>query len=347
VTAVGLPPAAAGIATPGFVDLQVNGYRGIDALNSDDEAVARLTQALPATGVTAFALTLISAPVASIDRGLARIAAVRRVQRDGTSGAGATLLGAHLEGPFISPAYPGAHPVEHLRPADAGLVDRWLGTGVLVAVTMAPEVPGGADAITAFAAAGVLVSLGHCDATGAEASAAFDLGASALTHGLNAHRPLAAREPGPLGVALTRHDVVVTAIADGVHLDPINLALLHQAAPGRIALVTDGIVAAGLGDGTYRYGPLEVTVADGRATLGSGRLAGSVATMDSSVRTAAAQWGVEQALAAATSVPATLIGRPELGRIAVGQRADIAILDNQLAVDRTLCAGRTVFETPR
>jgi N-acetylglucosamine-6-phosphate deacetylase len=218
---------------------------------------------------------------------------------------------------------------------------------VLVAVTMAPEVPGGADAITAFAAAGVLVSLGHCDATGAEASAAFDLGASALTHGLNAHRPLAAREPGPLGVALTRHDVVVTAIADGVHLDPINLALLHQAAPGRIALVTDGIVAAGLGDGTYRYGPLEVTVADGRATLGSGRLAGSVATMDSSVRTAAAQWGVEQALAAATSVPATLIGRPELGRIAVGQRADIAILDNQLTVGRTLCAGQVVFEAPR
>jgi len=344
VTTVGLPPAAAGIAAPGFVDLQINGYRGIDALTSDDEGVAWLGQVLPATGVTAFALTLISAPVASIDRGLARIAAVRGAQRDGTSGAGAALLGAHLEGPFISPAYPGAHPVEHLRPADAGLVDRWLGTGLLVAVTMAPEVPGGADAITAFAAAGVLVSLGHCDATGAEASAAFDLGASALTHGLNAHRPLSARDPGPLGVALTRPDVVVTVIADGVHVDPVNLALLQQAAPGRIALVTDGIVASGLGDGVYRYGPIEVTVADGRATVGSGRLAGSVATMDSSVRTAAARWGVEQALAAATSVPATLIGRPELGRIAVGQAADIVILDDLLTVDRTLCAGRTVFE---
>lgn len=312
VTAVGLPPGEAGTAAPGFVDLQVNGYRGVDALSSDDAAVAGLRQTLPATGVTAFALTLISAPVADIDRGLARIGALRDAQDDNNAQAGARLLGAHLEGPFISPRYPGAHPVEHLLPARADLVERWLATGALVAVTLAPEVRGGVEAITALTDAGVMVSLGHCDATGAEAAAAFDRGASALTHALNAHRPLLARDPGPLGVALTRSDVVLMVIADGIHLDPVILTLLQQAAPGQIGLVTDSIVASGLGDGIYRFGPLEVTVVDGRATVGSGRLAGSVATMDSSVRTAAVAWGLERALAAATSVPAALIGRPEL-----------------------------------
>ena len=346
VTGVGLPPGAAGIAAPGFVDLQVNGYRGVDALTSDDDDVAALGQMLPATGVTAFALTLISAPVAAIDRGLARIAAVRDAQNHASARAGATLLGAHLEGPFISPAYPGAHPVEHLLPARADLVERWLATGALVAVTLAPEVRGGAEAITAFVDAGLMVSLGHCDATGAQTAAAFDLGASALTHALNAHRPLVARDPGPLGVALTRPDVVLMVIADGIHLDPVILTLLQQAAPGRIALVTDSIVASGMGDGVYRYGPIEVTVVDGRATMGSGRLAGSVATMDSSVHTASAQWGMEQALAGATSIPAGLIGRPELGRLGVGRVADVVVLDDRLTVRRTLCAGHTVYEAP-
>ena len=177
-------------------------------------------------------------------------------------------------------------------------------------------------------------------------AAAFDLGASALTHALNAHRPLVARDPGPLGVALTRSDVVLMVIADGIHVDPVILALLEQAAPGRIALVTDSIVASGMGDGVYRYGPIEVTVVDGRATVGPGRLAGSIATMDSCVRTASAQWGIEQALAGATSIPATLIGRPDLGRLTAGRVADVVILDDRLTVCRTMCAGRTVYGEP-
>ena len=344
VTAVGLPPGKAGIAAPGYVDLQVNGYRGVDALTSDDSSLAGLRQTLPATGVTAFALTLISAPVADIDRGLARIAALRRTQDLADARPGATLLGAHLEGPFLSPKYPGAHAVEHLLHARADLVERWLATGTLVAVTLAPELRGSGEAITALTDAGVMVSLGHCDATGAEAAAAFDRGASALTHAMNAHRPLVARDPGPLGVALTRPDVVLMVIADGIHLDPVVLTLLQQAAPGRIGLITDSIVASGLGDGRYRYGPLDVTVADGRATLADGRLAGSVATMDTAVRTAAVRWGVDRALAAATTVPARLIHRPDLGRIAVGGRADVVILDDDLTVRRTFCGGRSVHE---
>lgn len=347
ITAVGLPPGKAGIAAPGFVDLQVNGYRGVDALSSDDDAVAGLRQALPATGVTAFALTLISAPIADIDRGLARIAAIRQTQNLPDTPTGATLLGAHLEGPFLSPKYPGAHPVEHLLQARPDLVERWLATGTLIAVTLAPELSGSPEAITALTDAGVMVSLGHCDVTGTEAAAAFDRGASALTHAMNAHRPLVARDPGPLGVALTRPDVVLMVIADGIHLDPVVLTLLQQAAPGRIGLITDSIVASGLGDGTYRYGPIDVTVAEGKATTGDGRLAGSVATMDTAVRTAAVRWGVDRALAAATSVPASLVSRPDLGRLAVGATADVVVLDDALVVQRTLCAGRTVHEASR
>lgn len=344
ITAVGLPAGGDGIACPGYIDLQINGFRGTDALTTDVHGVATIASQLPATGVVAFALTLITAEVDDIDRSLAHITDVRAAQREEHLRTGARLLGAHLEGPFLSRAFPGAHPVELLRDADAGLVNHWISTGALVMVTMAPEISGGFDAVDAFSSNGIVVSLGHCDATGLQANAAFDRGARALTHGLNAHRPLSARDPGPLGVALTRADIVTTVIADGVHLDSANLLLLQRAAPGRIALVTDGIVASGLGDGVFQYGPLTVTVAEGRATLPSGRLAGSVATMDSSVRLAAACWGVEAALAAATSVPAELLGRPDLGRLGVGETGDLVILNDRLNVCRTLCAGQTLYE---
>lgn len=337
VSRVGLPPVGTAIAAPGFVDLQVNGFLGFDAQSGVVAAVEGVLDHLPRTGVTACAIAVITAPDNAIEAALHAVREVRTRRADDPQG-GARLLGAHLEGPFLSAAYPGAHPVEHLRAPDADVVARWARSG-LALVTLAPELPGGLPAIRTFVDAGVVVSLGHTDATADVAETAFDMGARALTHAFNAHRPLTAREPGVLGVALARDDVVLTAIADGVHLAPRTLDLLGRSSGGRIALITDAMVASGLGDGDFRFGPLEVSVREQVATVPPGRLAGSVATMDHCVRVAARRWGLEAALAAATSVPGGL-ANGGLGRLAVDGPADVVVLGPELDVRATLIGGR-------
>lgn len=341
VRAVGLPPGARGIACRGLIDLQVNGFAGVDVLSADLAALRAMTRALTRTGVTAFLATVISAPERDSLVALERIAAIRHHPERGA----ARVLGAHVEGPFLSPAFPGAHPLECLRTDAARL--RWLAALPAVAmVTLAPEILDDPTAISDLVAMGRTVSIGHTDASAEQCHRAFDQGASALTHAFNAHRPIRSREAGPLGAAVVRDDVTLTAISDGVHVADDNLRLLDQAARGRIALVTDAMVAAGLGDGSYRYGPLDVTVEGGRARLADGTLAGSVATLDGCVRHAAALWGPEAALAAATTTPAALIGRPDLAMLAEGAAADIVVFDDDLEVEKTLVAGRTAWHRP-
>jgi N-acetylglucosamine-6-phosphate deacetylase len=188
----------------------------------------------------------------------------------------------------------------------------------------------------------VVVSLGHTDATAAQAHAAFDRGVRAVTHVFNAMRPLAHRDPGVVGAALARPDVVVQAIVDGVHLDPDIVRLLWRAAAGRLSLVTDAIAGAGLGDGTYALGEIEIVVADDVVRSEDGMLAGSALTMIEAVRNLVAlDVPLEGALEAATSVPARVLGMPDLGRLVPGGPADIVVLDDALEVVRTLVGGET------
>ena len=337
VDAVGVRPAGrAGLAVPGFVDLQVNGFAGVDFLAAGPSDHLRAGEALAATGVTAYLPTFITAPVPAYRDALRALAA--------TPERGPRRLGAHLEGPFLSPAWPGAHPAEHLLEPDVALVDELRALGPVATMTLAPELPGGLELVEALTARGIVVHVGHTDADAATAHAAFDRGARALTHVHNAHRRFAARDPGPAGVALVRPDVSVTAILDGVHLAPETAAGVWLAARERLCLISDAIAAAGRGDGTYRLGEAEVHVAGGACRLADGRLAGSVVTLDRAVRELAALGATTaEAVHAVTAAPARLLGRPDLGRLAPGARADVTVLDGDLRVVRTLVGGEEAF----
>jgi N-acetylglucosamine-6-phosphate deacetylase len=342
IAAVGLSPAGgSGLAVPGFVDLQVNGFAGVDFLSAAPEDYAAAGEGLAATGVTACQPTLITAPPEALARALGAAAGA---SANGAAACPVRLLGVHLEGPFLSPAWPGAHPAEHLRAPGQALMDELLAAGPVAALTLAPELPGALELIEALSARGVNVRIGHTDADAATATAAFDRGASAITHIHNAHRPFSPRDPGPAGAALARDDVTVTAIVDGIHLADETVQIVRRAAGSRLCLVSDAIAAAGLGDGHYRLGEVEIDVRDGRSTRADGTLAGSVGTLDAAVRRlVAAGATLAEAIHAASRAPAILAGRPELGTLAPGSAADVAVLDADLRVVRTLVDGAERF----
>jgi N-acetylglucosamine-6-phosphate deacetylase len=247
----------------------------------------------------------------------------------------------HLEGPFLSARWPGAHDPNHLRAPSGALVDRLASAGPVALVTLAPELAGAHELIRRLVGRGIVVSCGHSDADAASAHAAFDAGARAITHLHNAHRRFAHRDPGLGGVALVRPDVTVQAIVDGVHLAPEVAYGAFLAARERFSLVTDAMAAAGLGDGRYRLGSQDVAVDGMTARLDDGTLAGSVLTMDAAVRNLVALGasGVE-AILAATRAPARLLARANLGILAPGAPADVVVLDDRLEVRATFVGGR-------
>jgi len=330
IAAVGLAgQGGSGLAVPGFVDLQVNGFGGVDLLTEPGRA-PEAAAALARSGVTAWQPTLITdAP----DR---TRTALREIDAPG-------VIGVHLEGPFLSPARAGAHPREHLRAPDLDLLRSFLEAGPVTTVTLAPELDGALGLVDELLARGVAVSLGHSDATAEQAHAAFDRGVRTNTHLFNAMRPFGHRDPGVGGTALARGDVVVQLIADGIHLADETMLVAWRAARGRLAIVSDAIAAAGLGDGSYVLGEVEVRVENGVSRRSDGTLAGAVATVADGIRTLV-RLGVplEEAVDAATRVPARIVGRADLGTIAPGARADVAVLDDELQVARVLVAGRSV-----
>lgn len=339
VIALGVqPPAGDLLAAPGFIDLQVNGFAGVDLLGASVEGYRRVSRALLATGVTAFQPTLVSAPVEVAEAALRVVGvAASGVRR------GARVLPAHLEGPFLSPRWPGAHRPEHLRRPERVILERLLAAGPVGEVTLAPELPGAGELVGVLAEAGVTVAVGHSDASAEQAAAAFERGASVLVHAFNAHRRLMARDPGPAGAALARDDVWVHLIADGVHVAPEICALVDRAVGAHLFVATDAMTAAGLGEGDYRFGDQQVHVEGGRATLEDGRLAGSVATLDACVRQLiAARVPLVSALAAATSRPASVLGDDRLGHLRPGSPADLVLLDRALVPTATYLAGELV-----
>lgn len=339
VAAVGAAPAGrSGIAVAGFVDLQVNGFGGVDFLDTGATGYEEAGQALARTGVTAYQPTFISSPEQDVLGALDVAAGAQK-----TAG-GPRILGVHLEGPFLSRKWPGAHNPDNIVPPDLELARRLCERGPVTYMTIAPENPGGFELLDWLLARGMVVSLGHCDADAATASAAFERGARAVTHIYNAQRRWTAREPGVAGASLSRDDVIVTAIADFVHLAPETVLTTWRAARGRFAVVTDAIMAAGLPDGSYALGDRKVAVEDGAARLSDGTLAGSVATMDGALRNLVSLGvPVEDAVFAMTTVPAGAIERPELGDLEPGSPADVVVLDDSLGVGRTLISGREAF----
>ena len=366
-----------GVLVPGFVDLQVNGYFGaeLEAVRPDEWRM--IAARLPETGTTAFMPTFLTAPVAQLVSALRRAGplACELAQRAGHAGQpgntgyaghsghsghseyaeyagcvpGARVLGVHLEGPFISPLRAGAHNKNWMTVPAPGAISELLdaGRGVLKIVTLAPELPGALDAITRLAETGVLVSVGHTDALASQVAAAAAAGARMVTHLFNAQRPLHHREPGVPGQALSDTRLTSGLIADFHHVAPEVCALAFAAAPGRIHLVTDAAACAGMPPGTYLLGgePIELPAGDGMPPIrAGGTLAGSALRMDvAAANMVRAGAGLPATVAAATRIPADLIGRPELGRITPGALADLAWLGEDLRARATWVAGDLVY----
>jgi len=332
VTATGLAsPNGRGFAVPGFVDLQVNGFAGVDFLEADADGYRRAGEALLETGVTSYLPTFITAPE---DRLLAALRAVP------AEAYGPRILGVHLEGPFLSPRRLGIHPESARSDPDVAVLERLLAAGPVRLVTLAPELPGADELIRTLLRHEIAISCGHSDATAEEANAAFDAGVRTVTHLFNAMRPFAHRDPGIAGAALARDDVVVQIIVDGVHVAPETARVVWRAAAGRVALVTDATAGAGLTDGTYRLGGLDIDVRDGVARGPSGALAGSTLTMIDAIRNLCAlDVPLERAVEAATEVPARVLRVPAAGRIAPGLPADLVVLTEELGIERVLVEG--------
>lgn len=316
------------LLAPGFIDLHGHGGGGA-AFDDGPEAIARAREVHLAHGTTRAVLSLVTA---SIDDLAARVAVVADAAEHDPS-----ILGSHLEGPFLAPRHKGAHTAALLRHPEPAAVDRLLsaGRGTVRQVTLAPELPGGRDAVVRFVAGGVRVAVGHTDATAAQARAAFDAGATILTHAFNAMPGIHHRAPGPVVAALRDDRVTLEVIADGIHVDPDVVAVAMAAAPGRVALITDAMAAAGVGDGVYRLGGLGVTVSDGVARLDEGgAIAGSTLTQDGALRVAVgAGVTLPVAVAALTAVPARALGEDgRYGSLRVGAAADAVLLSDDLRV---------------
>jgi N-acetylglucosamine-6-phosphate deacetylase len=332
------PNDAAQYIVPGFVDVHVHGWGGHDAMGGR-EALDGMARALLRRGVTSFLPTGYTQPWQKI----VEFANTARAWSVDAPDDGADPLGFNLEGPFVAPARKGAHEPSLLRtPAEIGLdaVEAVL-EGCRV-MTVAPELPGALELIARLRERGVAASMGHSAATLEEAQAGYAAGGTTTTHLFNAMSGVDHHSPGLAVAALTDDDVYVELIPDGHHVNESIWPIITRTKPvDRLMLISDAIPLAGMGDGRARIGGLEVEVVGGRVTLvGTTTLAGSVIALDSAVRNLARS-GVPlpAAVAAASRNPLAMLGISDRGEIAVGQRADLVELDEDLRVRRVMRAG--------
>lgn len=332
-------PAQGPYLLPGFVDTHVHGGGNGDTMDGA-EGIRTLCRVHARHGSTTVLPTTMTNPWPRVMEALRAVASVRD---QGVTG-GADIVGAHLEGPFISPGRLGAQPPETLEPTPE-LVEEVLSTGVVRAVTLAPEIPGAFEAARRLAGAGVRLGVGHTRAD-AETVQAFlgemqALGANTCaTHLYNAMGGVQGREPGPPAALMADPHAYLEVILDLIHVHPLSFALARAAAPGRVLLITDAMRAAGIGDGPSELGGQPVTVKNGEARLADGGLAGSVLTMDGALRNAVRS-GVPlgEASVMCSGAPARSLGLSDRGALAVGQRADVLVLNEALELQSVYLAG--------
>ena len=338
VVALGLEPGRGGVGFPGFVDLQVNGYAGIDVLGASIEELASAGAALARDGVLSYLPTLISNDLTGTQEAIGKIAELSRRETRG-----ARVLGVHLEGPFLSPLRAGTHPVERLAGADLSLLGSLLDAGPVRMMTLAPELAGVLVLIEECRRRKVVVSFGHSDADAEHARQGFSHGGQAVTHIFNAMRPLSARAPGLAGAALADPAVTVQVIADGVHVADDMLRLVVTAARGRWSLVSDATAASSLGDGEFLFGEVPVVARGGVVSREDGTIAGSAARLLDGVRhLVEIGVGLAEVLAAASEVPARLLGSDGLGQIHLGGPASLAVLGEDLEIGEVIIEGRAL-----
>ena len=318
---------------PGFLDVHMHGGGGHDVARSavDMAAAVRFHRG---HGTTRTLVSLMAQPVDQLCEQLGWVADLS---------ATGSVVGAHLEGPFLSAARCGAQRPENLLLPDPVVLRRLLeaGQGSVRTMTVAPELPGAHALIADLVAAGVVAAVGHSDASYEQAIQAFAAGATLATHLFNAMGSFEHRAPGP-SVAALDAGVYLEMINDGVHVHDALTRLVCRSAPRALIFITDAISATGMGDGEYTLGAQTVRVADGTAWTAENRLAGSTLTMDEAVRRAVREVGLslEQAVAAASTTPARLLGlQDECGAIRAGLAADLVVLDAGLRVQRVMVGG--------
>jgi N-acetylglucosamine-6-phosphate deacetylase len=330
-------------AVPGFVDVHIHGAGGHDVMEGTQEALAAVARTVARHGTTSFLATTVTASpddTCESVEGIARFVA-QQLQTDEPR---AEILGVHYEGPFISKARRGVHPAEWIQLPSADLLERFIraASGNARLLTLAPELLGSAPCIDAAHKAGVVVAMGHTDATYEQARAAIARGVRHAVHVYNAMRPFSHRDSGVIGAVLTSPEVTAELIADGVHVEEAAMKMLLQAkSAAGVVLVSDGISATGMPDGKYMLGNLEVTVSGGICRNAEGKLAGSTLTLDRALRNVVAL-GVPlaDAVRMLTANPAKLLGIEfKKGALRAGADADIILLNDQLQIARVWARG--------
>lgn len=327
---------------PGLIDTHIHGGLHADTMHADPDALRVISSHLARHGVTAWTPTAFALPAAKLEEVLSAMAIVMVEEPSG-----ATVLGAHLESPFISERYKGAQPAEHLRaPGDVALRDviaRFAATVRIV--TLAPELEGSIGLIAWLRHLGITVAMGHCDASYEAVLAGEAAGATRVTHLCNAMRPFHHREPGTVGASLVRDGLYAEIIADLVHVHPAGLLVAYRCkGRDRLMLVSDALMGTGLPPGKHDLEGRELDLAE-VARLSDGTIAGSVITLERALANMVEAVGVpfSDAVAMATRTPAASLGLADRGRLAVGYRADLALLAPDGRCVATMVGGNLVW----
>jgi N-acetylglucosamine-6-phosphate deacetylase len=331
---------------PAYVDIHIHGCAGHDVMEATPEALHSIGDYLASRGVGAYFPTTVTSPKDETFRALAGIAS--EIGRSAKASCHrATPLGIHLEGPFLSPLKRGVHTKALLEAPSIPLFDRFwqAADGKISLMTIAPELPGATELIAHATSLGVRCSMGHSDAKVVDAEAGVLAGARSATHTFNAMRAIDHREPGIAAYVLDKNSLFAEIICDGIHVDPLMVRLYSKAKNSEhVVLITDGMSATGMPDGTYMLGIMEVEVREARATS-KGTLAGSVLTLDRAVRNFIQFTGapLSTAVAAASGNPCQLMGIGERwGTIGIGREANITVLSPSVEVIATFLRGRPV-----
>lgn len=333
-------------AIPGLIDVHIHGVNGADVMDATFDALETMTTALPKEGTTSFLATTMTQSQTIIENALMN--AGNYIQDHQQPGK-AEILGIHLEGPFVNKVRAGAQPVNFIVNSNIDDFKKWnaLAKQSIKLVTLAPELPGGLEMVRFLKENGIIASIGHSDATYEEVIQAIEAGANHVTHLFNQMRGLHHREPGVVGAAFLQEELKAEIIVDGVHVRPemVNLAFQQKGKHGLI-LITDAMRAKCLKNGIYDLGGQAVTVADGKALLKDGTLAGSILKLGQALKNMLNFAGctLEDTIKMASTNPAkqlNLFNRK--GSIATGKDADIVILDENLEVAMTFCRGECAF----
>jgi N-acetylglucosamine-6-phosphate deacetylase len=332
---------------PGFIDVHIHGVAGADTMDATTDALNTMAGALPMEGTTSFLATTITQKHENIEKALINAADYR--EHHNVPGQ-AEVLGVHLEGPFINKKRKGAQPEEYILNPDIDLFKHWqdLAKGDIKLVTVAPELENGTEFIRYLDQTGVIASIGHTDAVYDEVKTAVEAGAKQVTHLFNGMRGIHHREPGVAGSALIFKELMVELIADGIHVRPevIKLVMAAKGADGMI-LITDAMRAKCLKNGIYDLGGQDVHVADGKALLADGTLAGSILKMNDSFKNTIqfADVSLLEAVKMTSVNPAKQLKvYDRKGSVSVGKDADLTILSGDLQVDLTICRGQIAYK---